>query len=268
MFIELYSNYTRNASGYAWTMDSLFTIILIVTFILTFSNLNIKILTIPFGVLVLILLAISWVNQGGIYGRSEYNYMGLVIALAMVNTGRDLRIFLVLALAIVTILNLVWEFRFEWLESYIVVFYELPLHYVSILIIATVFVYYLRHAYEKEQNELESKSLQLSRSSMELDIENAKLISQHKEYARVNAQLEAEIKERRIELDSQNKSLREFIEVSLNEFYPPLDLTLSSIDDLKEKNIDNENFRMLLKSRDVLEKAYESLRSKMKRNLK
>ena len=268
MLIEFYSNFLRASTLYGWSMDILLISVLGITLLLSFSDIDFRLLIIPFSVLVMILLSISWINTGGVYGRSEYNYFGLIIGLAMINSGRRLVWMLGISFSWLCVLIIIWEFHFSILEAQVLSFTEAPFHFIAIVIVGTLFVYYLRFLFDEEKRKLETTQLDLSRRAMELDIENAKLLSQQKEYESINHQLEQDIKERRLTLESQNKSLREFIEVSMREFYPPLVNTIGAIDDIGRSKEANENIRMLQKSRQTLEQAYESLREKMKTNLR
>ncbi len=268
MLVELYSNYLRSTSLFGWTMDIILISIITSAFILSFTSLDFRYVMTVFSVIILGLLSLSWINTGGVYGRSESNYFGLILAVALLNSGSRQQWLLSLTLLTLLSLVVIWEYKFDWIEPMVINFNESPLHYISMVILCTVIVYYLKYLFDHERKSLRSRQLELAKRTLELDIENERLINQQKEFERVNERLESEIKERRLKLEEQNKSLREFIEVSLREFHPPLLNTLNAIQSLNNKSIQSESLEMLQRSARTLEQAYDSMKSKMRSNLK
>lgn len=267
MLIELYTDVIRDVSLAAYITDGGILAIVLLFFCLSFTLVRIDLQIIAFSLLVTAVMSINWIQTGGLESHSEYNFLALVIVIGMIHSGRSLVVFCGIVLLTELGLLIAWQFGRDYLELLVLNPSPRVIQYIGIMVFAAATVLYLKFKHDKEGQRLSEQRAILSNRIMELDIENNNLQIQQQQYESVTEKLEDEIAARKKELQAQNESLQKFIDISIKEFYPPLQNTLRAIEDLRAFSSSNENIEMLTRSGYKLDKAYQGLKTKMRDNI-
>lgn len=264
MLFELCINVQIGVSSYEWIMHISMTSVIVIFFGLTYSTVKAKWVISAISVIATIFLAIRWINQGGIYGTSEYNLLAMIVVVGAIHSGRTMKFFLGFVLLTIVSLVLLWEFSFSTFEPIVHSFSDRTRSYIGAVLLVTLIVNFMRYMNEKKIRQINNHNEELSARAMELNIENESLMLNHQEYERINQTLENEVVKRKIALDKQTHALQGYLEISLKEFDRPMQDTLKSINDFSINNGAIDSVGMLSKSAADLKKAYGTMQSNLK----
>lgn len=264
MTYAIYINFISDNPLMFWMMDSVLAGVFLLLLITSYYVQRIKWLTIPFSIVLWIMVSVSFINTGGIYGMSEYNLLAIIIVMAMIHNGKMMQSFVLLILSTLILLTVSWEFGFSFLAW----FDQIPttgyMNYLIIVLLSTVALSYLVFKSGEEERRLNTNRTEMQLRIQEIEIENTRLERQKKELNRVNDWLESRINERSSELKKSNQSIEEFLDISVMEFRPSVQATVQDIADLKGKKLDDPFFELLGNSGEKLDSAFDAVKRKIK----
>lgn len=248
---------------YYFVFDLSLLLIFFAAFFLTFSDTPLNKIIIPFCILVLGFVTLNWVNMGGVSGYSEYNMIGVIVLIGLLNRKTGMRwLFGVLMISQI-VLVLTWAFAYEILEPYVMSHRYTANHFLVMVIVVSAGVLYLMNKFDQEQNLLRANISKLEIRQESITSETQKIQKKKDELSKINTLLESKIAQRKSALELQNKMIEEFIVINAKEFDPPLQSTLSSIERVKENKIDSAILNMLIMSGNDLKEAYKRVISKI-----
>lgn len=234
------------------------------------SNIKLNYISIPFSIILGVLVSVNWLVTGGIEGTAEYNMVAIFFLFAMLFRGTTLLLFLFfLALDQVFLLYL-WYEKTDLIQKYI---YPLgggvlsptePIHFVLMAVAVTISMFYLKNKFDDRRIHLEQKKYELSVKSLELDEQNWLLSEQKKELELINEMLEEKVDARASELSHQNGAIEEYLYVSLKGINDPLQKTFESIDVLQESHKMNPMVQLLVRSTAELKESIADVANKLK----
>jgi len=263
LFYALYVDFSFDSPMFFWLMDSAILAVFLSAFIFTFYVNNLRILSVPFSIILLVLVSISWVNTGGLTGKSEYNLLSMIFLMAMIHTRGTLLIFVSFVLLSQVLLTMVWEFNHSFFSSFEIFTTTGLMNYALVVVLVTGALAYLRFRFDQESLHLTSRKNQLQLGIEEIALENGKLEKQKKELNQTNALLESKILQRTKELSLSNDALTQYLNVSTHEIEPLVKSTIEAIGKLSNR-LDSKLYSLwLFNSGNSLKMAFEQVKNKI-----
>lgn len=245
---------------------SLFLIVLI-PLILTYTRISLKYYLIPFCFLIIIAIPFSWISSGGLDSNNEYQMIGAIFIFALVLTGRWLIFFSSLIVLEEILLIYVWNKHYVLIEGLTKDPSMQRIHFILMAVASTVALVYLKHMLCSKRKQLNEQGSVLSRKLEELADQTNHMVAQKEELEKINKKLERKVEQRSAELQEQNKSLSQYIDLSLGEINEPLHSIMDSITEITESHQDYELVRLLENSGAELQQSVKQVAENIEKDV-
>jgi len=235
--------------------------------LLTFIGLSVliyleKIRQVPVivGLVLIILLTISYVQFGGVGGTTEYNIMALGVLLVLAYKKKKLTGILIVYFALVLTANL--DLRFNgWLTQNFFKRYATSLDaYFTTILALLVLILYFKNALVNESKRIMELRTELGRQIRTIRRQHEELEEQHLLHE-VNDRLEEEIRKHNHHIINQDKAIEDYIWLSTESLHIPLQRITSSAHGLRENSfLENQLKNQVAELRLVIHSLQQELK--------
>ena len=188
------------------------------------------------GVTLLILLAATYVQFGGVLGASEYNLMGLSVLFALAYNRKELLFLMALYVIVILVAN--WDLRMGgWLTDTFFKRQSTSLdNYITTLVTLLLIMLYFKKALVWESNRIHELQAKLTGQIKVIEKQKTELNEQKQLLDHINATLEADLQNHSDEITRQNNAMKDYIWLLTESLQIPLKSLLANASDLNENS--------------------------------
>lgn len=191
--------------------DSSIFIIFLSLFILAQRKLSFTGVHPIFGVLIILLLGVNFLQFGGVNGTNCFNYYAGIYVIVMLYSERNLRVLISLQLVFLLVLIYLVFVNHPLYESVLINKTKSSIEFVFSLTSIAIFTFYLKRVTVSEISNLELKIAEVRSKVKESKILNRELITQSKELKKAQKILTGEVSERAKAIQNQNEAIEQYI---------------------------------------------------------
>ncbi|MGL1887073.1 MAG: hypothetical protein OCD76_11225 [Reichenbachiella sp.] len=208
-----------------------------------------------------VLSSVAFIMMNGLQGVEENGLIGCMMLVAMLNSGRVLRVLIGMVVVIQLMLVVLLEYHSDFFSSINFLVGDNYQFQLLIVYITTVLLFFSQQ-YLKQKGYQISKKKNLHMVMSEIHDGNLTMEKQEVELRKINERLEKGVKERSHELRENNKALNSYLNVSNSEIAPAVKDLVSYIE---ESDFSNDLNDMLLESGKKLNEAFMSIEQESKK---
>jgi hypothetical protein len=188
------------------------------------------------GVMLLILLAFSYVQFGGVLGSTEFNLMGLAVLFALAYDRKEL-VFLMTAYVIVIIFAN-WDLRTGgWMtRSFFKGISTSVDNYITTLVTLLVVILYFKKALIWESNRINELRRRLTGQIKTIEKQRMELYEKKQLIHNINATLAEDIRNHSDQISRQNNAMKNYILLLTESLQIPLKRLVTNADDLNDNS--------------------------------
>ena len=205
-------------------------------FYYSYKNKSIKKVNPAIGIILILLLAINFIQYKGTEGTTEFNYYSGIYLIVILYNKRTLTVLLGLQLLILAVLIFLQMRAPEILQPLVIGAEFLYIDFIFSLAAIIIITFFLKKLTIEETAKLEKLSLQLTSSTNEMKRKNHLLIEQGNKLKALQFRLEKEVNERTDSIEAQNNSIEKYIRYNTDHLTLPLDNLTRAI-----KNFPNQS---------------------------
>ncbi len=197
---------------------------------------RIKRIPITVGVILLLLLVVSYVQFGGVAGTSEYNLMALGVLFALAYNRKQLT--WLMAFYVILILYANVDLRMQGMLSnafFKGVSTSLDTYFTTLITLVALMFYFKKALINESVRVMEHRK-ELGDRIKIIERQNHELKEQQELLHKINRRLEREIRNHNSQIDQHDKAIRDFIWLSTESLQMPLQRILANLEDLSEKD--------------------------------
>jgi hypothetical protein len=174
------------------------------------------------GLIVLVLLALSYVQFGGVLGTTEYNLMGLCVLFALAYNRKELVLLMTLYVIVLVVAN--WDLRTGgWLTLFFFKRISTNLdNYFTTLVTLLAIILYFKKALIWESNRINELQRDLTGQFKIIETQKEELYEQKQLIQNINATLEEDIRNHSDQIIRQNNAIRDYISLLSESLQIPL----------------------------------------------
>lgn len=225
-----------------------------------------------FGVLLIAMLALNFVEFGGVEGEARFNYYSGIYIIVLLYSGVRLYTFLIIQFFIAAAICWSIFFNYQWTTIFTIDAEGTPLDFIFALVALGFLSAYLKSITLREIDGVESLNLKLHDSVEEAKRVNKELTTQGQALQEAQERMEAEVQKRSLLLEQNQMAIEAYIHVNtavLNDPIQKLHESLQKIpaDDQLQTllKISGEELQRVFTSiKDALEKEEELHRTKIR----
>jgi hypothetical protein len=218
--------------------------------------LYVKISKVPIaiGLMLMILLALNFLQFDGVRGFTEFNYLVGFVLIAMMYTGNT-KLYLVLimltllgAMLLANILVPSFQELFQIHEQ------TKPDDFVFALVGLTALTFYFKYAMDLERKKLSIQNTVLQQSLQQTKSQNDLLLNQKHELQTAQQNLEKEVQARSAHVQNQNHAIQQYILYNTTELQEPLERLKRNSAQLHQNNLLSDMLRLSIAELEVVTK--------------
>ena len=202
-------------------------------FILAQRKLSFKGVHPVFGVLIIVLLGINFLQFGGVDGTNCFNYYAGIYVIVMLYSGRNLYILISLQLAFLLVLIYLVFVNHPLYESVLINKTKSSIEFVFSVTSIAIFTFYLKRVTVSEISTLEIKLNEIRVKVRESKILNHELIAQSKELKKAQKFLKGEVSLRAKAVENQNEAIEQYIYHNTDTLKGPLTQLSTAVREFK-----------------------------------
>lgn len=183
----------------------------VILLIIVQRNFSIKKVHSIYGVLIILLLGINFLQFGGVEGTNSFNYYAGIYVVVMLYSGWRLYTLVTLQLILLVILQALIHFNHPLYQQILIHITHSQTEFIFSLISITVFTFYLKGVTLSEITELESKNSEVRLRVRESKTLNHELVVQAKELKKAQKTLQEEVTQRAKAIEVQNEAIEQYI---------------------------------------------------------
>lgn len=210
--------------------------ILLVFLVLCLFALRLRVEKIPlvFGIVLTALLAINFLQFGGVSGYTEFNFIvGIVLLVLLYTDGKKIVLVVCMLSLLAILLVLIYTNHAIYQMIFIKQQYN-PEDFVYSLIGLSVLTFYLKYSMDMERNHLLTQKYSLQTAVAKTTEQHALFINQQKQLQHAQQKLEAEVHSRTQLLQNQNNAIEQYIQYNTTELKEPLERLKQSLSQLQQ----------------------------------
>lgn len=167
-----------------------------------------------FGVLLIAMLALNFVEFGGVEGEARFNYYSGIYIIVLLYSGVRLYTFLIIQFLIAA--SICWSifFNHQWTKIFTIDAEATPLDFVFALVALGFLSAYLKSITLREIDGVESLNLKLHDSVEEARRVNQELTTQGQALQEAQERMEAEVQKRSLLLEQNQMAIEAYIHVN------------------------------------------------------
>jgi hypothetical protein len=175
-----------------------------------------------FGVLIVVLLGINFLQFGGVDGTNCFNYYAGIYVIVMLYSGRKLYVLVAFQLILLLLLIYLIFVSHPFYESILINKARSSIEFVFSLTSIAVFTFYLKRVTVSEIANLEVKLTEVRVKVRESKILNHELIAQSRELKKAQKLLKEEVSLRAKAVENQNEAIEQYIYHNTDTLQEPL----------------------------------------------
>lgn len=175
-----------------------------------------------FGVLIILLLGINFLQFGGVDGTNCFNYYAGIYVIVMLYSGRNLYILVSIQLVFLALLIYLVFTKHPVYESVLINVTKSSVEFIFSIISIALFAFYLKQVTVSEIEKLEIKIQEVRSKVRESKILNQELIAQSKELKKAQKLLMGEVSLRAKAIETKNEAIEKFIHHNTDTLQEPL----------------------------------------------
>lgn len=251
----------QSQSGYIdlW-VDVGFLIAFVIPLILMIFPFAYERVAIIFFSILSLLLALNWINKGGLEGTAEYNFIAGIVMFSIILRGKWLITLVALLIALEIALIYAWDNYSSSLKFLLDDYQPEVFNYLFVSIAIVVITYYSKAIFDRRRLQLIENRKSLRLTMKQIKDGNRSLMIRKKELVEANRLLEQRVEQRTRELETQKESIAKYLQLSLEEINQPLQKTIVAINNLQRYATD-EIIDMLISEGEDLKVEIDNLKS-------
>lgn len=174
------------------------------------------------GAVLILLLALNFVEFGGAAGVSRYNYYCGFFVIILLYAQRSLVVLLSFQLVVLVAATAATYFQMEWTQAFLIAGAPLTLDFLFAVISLGILSYYLKVITLAEIHKLDLSNERLRQQVNQAKQMNARLISQGKELLAAQLHLEEEVLRRTKALEKQQHAIEKYIYINTRVLQEPI----------------------------------------------
>ena len=202
--------------------DASIFVLFVTLFVLTQRKLSFQGVHPAFGVMIILLLGINFLQFGGVNGTNCFNYYAGIYVIVMLYSGRKLYILLSVQLILLALLIYLVFIQHPFYESVLIHTTKTSVELVFSVISIAFFTFYLKIVTVSEIEKLENKIQEVRSKVRESKILNQELIAQSRELKEAQKHLKAEVSLRAKAMENQNEAIEQYIVHNTDTLQGPL----------------------------------------------
>lgn len=188
-----------------------------------------------FGVFIILLLGINFLQFGGVEGTNCFNYYSGIYVVVMLYAGRTLYSLIFVQLGFLAILVYLVFIKHPFYQSLLIgIDKETSVEFIFSLTAIAVFTFYLKRITLYEIEKSESKSSELNQKVRESKKINRQLVLQSEELKKAQEALKKEVNQRVAALEIRKAAIEQYIHHNTTTLKDPMQQLSTAIDELKE----------------------------------
>lgn len=222
------------------------TAILFVFLIICLLALRLKVTNVPlvFAVVLVLLLAINFLQFGGVRGYTEFNYLIGIVVMVLLYSGRRKYILVFCMLALLAGM-LVSVYSENFIHQLLFIKTQgSPEDFIYSLVSLSILTLYLKYAMDLERDQLLQQQIALRAALDQSRQQQQALQDQKVQVLTAQEKLEQEVVSRTQELENQNISIERYIQYNITELKEPLTRLKQSLEGIKGSDTLTELLRI------------------------
>jgi hypothetical protein len=188
------------------------------------------------GVALLILVAVTYVQFGGVLGMTEYNIMGVSVLFALAYNRKQLVFLMTLYVVVIILLN--WDLRIDgWFTLNF--FRRVSTgsdNYITTLVTLLVIILYFKKALSWESDRIHELRAKLTAQIKLIEKQKRELDDQKQLLHNINATLEEDIRNHSDQISRHNNAMEDYIWLLTESLQIPLKRLVANARELNEGN--------------------------------
>jgi len=202
--------------------DTSIFILFLTLFVLAQRNLSFQGVHPIFGVLIVLLLGINFLQFGGVDGTNCFNYYAGIYVIVMLYSGRKLYVLVSVQLFFLALLTYLVFIKHPVYDRLLIHVANSSVEFVFSVASIAFFAFYLKIVTVSEIEKLEIKVQEVRSKVRESKILNQELIAQSRELKKAQKHLMAEVSLRAKAIEDKNEAIEEFIHHNTDTLHGPL----------------------------------------------
>jgi len=186
-----------------------------------------------FGVLIVLLLGINFLQFGGVDGTNCFNYYAGIYVIVMLYSGRKLYVLISLQLVFLLVLIYLVFVNHPLYESVLINKTKSSIEFVFSVVSIAVFTFYLKRVTLSEIATLEIRLNEVRVKVRESKLLNHELIAQSKELKKAQRILKEEVSIRAKAVENQNDAIEQYIYHNTDTLNGPLNQLSTAVSEFK-----------------------------------
>jgi hypothetical protein len=186
-----------------------------------------------FGVLIVLLLGLNFLQFGGVNGTNCFNYYAGIYVIVMLYSGRKLYFLVSAQLIFLALLSYMVYTQHSLYDSVLIHLTKSSIEFVFCLVSIAIFTFYLKLVTVSEIEKLEIKVQEVRSKVRESKILNQELISQSRELKKAQKHLMAEVSLRAKSIQDKNEAIEQFIHHNTDTLQGPLNHLSTAVSEFK-----------------------------------
>jgi hypothetical protein len=234
MVVALVLDFSKSERSIAEIItDSSIFIVFVLLFILAQRKLTFQGVHPIFGVLIVLLLGINFLQFGGVDGTNCFNYYAGIYVIVMLYSGRRLYILVAVQLIFLALLIYLVFIKHPVYEALLINVTKSSVEFVFSVVSISYFAFYLKLVTVSEIEKLELKVQEVRSKVRESKILNQELIAQSRELKKAQKHLMAEVSLRARDIESQNEAIEQYIYHNTDTLQGPLNHLSTAVSEFK-----------------------------------
>jgi len=203
--------------------------------VLVYRKVSFKAVHPIFGVFIILLLGINFLQFGGVEGTNCFNYYSGIYVVVMLYAGRTLYGLIFVQLGFLATLIYLVFINHPFYQNFLIgIDKESSTEFIFSLIAIAVFTFYLKRITLYEITKAESKSNELNQKVRESKKLNRQLVLQSEELKKAQEALRKEVNQRVAALEIRKAAIEQYIHHNTTTLKDPLQQLSTAINELKE----------------------------------
>jgi hypothetical protein len=231
--------------------------------VVSVRNTNVKSVHPLFGFCIILLLALNFIEFGGIHGFSRFNYYDGIFLIILLYNRWKLALLLTFQLLLLVVITMSTHLNADWIQIFTVYKSQESIDFFFSLIALGLLTFYLKIITENEINRFESFNVRLREKVRELRSTNIELARQEHTLRGVQENLKNEINRRTFSLEEQQKSIEAFTHMNTKVLRNPI----ADLNDALLKLPEDQKYGSLLsQSNQELQKVFGRIKLTLETN--
>ena len=230
-------------------------------------RLKVNSISLIFGIILALLLALNFLQFGGVTGYTEFNYLIGIVVMVLLYSEQRKSILVACMLIVLALMLLAVYLNHHFYQFLFIRSQGNSEDFIYALICIVILTLYLKYAMDLERTHLLQQQVNLNTALDQSRKLQADLQDQQSQLLLAQQKLEKEVTNRTIELQNQNLSIEQYIQYNTTELKEPLERMKESLAQLTDSGMLNDLLRIsVAELEDVTHNITNSLKNEQPGN--